>query len=63
MSDDGDLAPGRLAAAPGLGVGLANVRDRLALLFGERAGLTVAQDEGGCRVALRLPLTRAEGAP
>lgn len=65
VSDDGDLAPGRPAAAPGLGVGLANVRDRLALLFGDRAALTVAQDEGGCRVALRLPLTRArtEEAP
>lgn len=57
VSDDGDLAPGRPAAL-GLGVGLANVRDRLALLFGEHAALTVTHDENGYRAALRLPLAR-----
>jgi len=65
VSDDGDLAPGRPVVAPGLGVGLANVRHRLALLFGERAALTVTQDEGGYRATLRFPMARmrAEETP
>ena len=38
------------------GLGLTNVRDRLRLLYGERAALTVGErDGGGTRVAVRLP--------
>ena len=35
------------AAAPGQGLGLANVRDRLAALYGPAAHLSVQQQDGG----------------
>ncbi len=42
------------------GIGLANVRDRLAARFGERASLDHGRDgEGGYRATIRLPLVRA----
>lgn len=51
---------GRLEAGPssggGAGIGLANLRARLAALHGERAGVTLSQLEpGGVRTEVRLP--------
>jgi len=43
------------------GIGLANVRERLRLLYGERAALEIAaRSEGGTMVAVRLPLEPAD---
>lgn len=41
--------------ARGGGIGLSNLRQRLALLFGPQAGLAVAQADGWVRVMLHLP--------
>lgn len=41
--------------ARGGGIGLANLRQRLALLFGTRAGIAMAHEEGWVRVILHLP--------
>ena len=49
-----DTGPG-LGSKPGAGEGLANVRARLKLLYGETASLSVAD---GVVAALMLPLTR-----
>jgi len=46
-----------LGAQPGNGIGLHNVKERLRLRYGERAGLTLHEDDGGGVVAaIRLPL-------
>ncbi len=61
-----DTGVGLAAAAPGQppasdggegsGVGLANIRERLALLYGDKAALTVADNPaGGTRVTITLP--------
>ena len=43
------------------GIGLANVRERLRLLYGERAALEISvRPEGGTLVAVRLPLEPAD---
>ncbi|MDB5755844.1 MAG: Sensor histidine kinase, partial [Massilia sp.] len=45
------------------GVGLANVRERLRLLFGSDAELVIeAPPEGGALVSIRIPYTMMEGA-
>lgn len=55
VSDDG---PG-CAGAAGFGIGLANVRDRLAARFGEEAQLACGPAEGGgWRCVIRLPVER-----
>lgn len=62
VRDDG---PGIAAAsaARGAGVGLANTRERLRVLYGERHHLSLAdRDPHGTDVHLRLPLTLAGGA-
>jgi len=47
-----------MGAGSGGGTGLANVRSRLALRYGDAAGLTLSLNEPrGVRAALRLPLT------
>jgi len=51
-----DNGPGAAAEGHGLGIGLANVRDRLQARFGEAAGLTAGPVPGGFRTELRLPL-------
>jgi hypothetical protein len=53
-----DSGNGKPPAASGSGIGLANVEQRLALLYGEgRSSLTAARDpDGGFRVGLRMPL-------
>jgi signal transduction histidine kinase len=46
------------SATSGAGVGLANIQERLAGLYGRKAGLTLkALPEGGVAAILRLPLT------
>ena len=56
VTDDG---PGKKAKASGLGIGLANVRDRLDARFGDEASLSSeAVAVGGYRTVIRLPLLR-----
>jgi len=56
VSDDG---PGAGEVAKGFGIGLANVRDRLAARYGDMASLTSGPVEGGgWRSVIRLPLER-----
>jgi Histidine kinase/Histidine kinase-, DNA gyrase B-, and HSP90-like ATPase len=51
------------AATAGTGVGLANIRERLQLLFGQRATLTVAENQPcGTRVTVTVPYTTVAGA-
>ncbi|MDZ4113703.1 MAG: histidine kinase [Brevundimonas sp.] len=52
VSDTGD---GSAASAPSAGVGLANVRQRLALQYGARARLEATATSGGFRAELHLP--------
>ena len=61
VTDDG---PGFAAgAATGNGVGLANTRERLALLYGARGSLACGDGEGGGgRVRIRIPWREAEPA-
>jgi len=59
---DTGLGFGRAATA-GTGVGLANVRERLHLLYGPRAGLTVAENPaGGTAVTITVPYRTVESA-
>ncbi len=59
---DTGLGFGRAATA-GSGVGLANVRERLALLYGDKASLAIAENPGGGTVAtIALPYRPIEGA-
>jgi signal transduction histidine kinase len=60
VSDTG-LGFGRAATA-GTGVGLANIRERLQLLFGPKASLTVAENQpSGTRVTITVPYKPVEG--
>jgi LytS/YehU family sensor histidine kinase len=60
VSDTG-LGFGRAATA-GTGVGLANIRERLQLLYGPKAGLTIAENEGGgTRATITVPYRPIEG--
>jgi len=60
VSDNG---PGVVPPAPGhSGIGLTNTRNRLARLYGDRAGLIVEQAVGrGVRVAITLPIRTLPG--
>ena len=59
---DTGLGFGRAATA-GTGVGLANIRERLQLLFGPKASLTVAENQpSGTRVTVTVPYKPVEGA-
>jgi signal transduction histidine kinase len=62
VSDTG-LGFGRAATA-GTGVGLANIRERLNLLYGGKASVTVAENQpSGTRVTITVPyVSRADGA-
>jgi two-component system, LytTR family, sensor kinase len=56
VSNDGP-GVGKDARAGGFGIGLANVRDRLAARFGEEASVTSGPAaDGGWRTVIRLPL-------
>lgn len=48
----GSATPG----ANGYGIGLSNVRDRLAARFGDQASLETGSMAGGYRTVIRLPL-------
>jgi signal transduction histidine kinase len=51
------------AATAGTGVGLANVRERLQLLYGNKASLTVREnDGGGTQVTIAIPYKSLDGA-
>jgi sensor histidine kinase YesM len=53
------------AATAGSGIGLANIRERLQLLYGSKASLTVAENQpSGTVVTITVPYTArtAEGA-
>ena len=55
VSDDGPGA--RDTSSSGFGIGIANVRDRLAARFGDAASVASGPDEGGgWRTVIRLPL-------
>lgn len=59
VADDG---PGSASAgADGCGIGLSNVRDRLAARFGDQAGLETGRVAGGYRTVIRLPLEHHHG--
>jgi sensor histidine kinase YesM len=59
---DTGLGFGRAATA-GTGVGLANIRERLQLLYGSRASLTITENPGGgTRVTVAVPYKPVEGA-
>jgi len=66
VSDTG-LGFGATPATQGSGIGLANVRDRLAALYGERASLTLSENlPQGVIARVALPLndkSRGEGMP
>ena len=66
VSDTG-LGFGATPATQGSGIGLANVRDRLAALYGERASLTLSENlPQGVFARVALPLndkSRGEGMP
>jgi signal transduction histidine kinase len=52
------------AATAGTGVGLANIRERLQLLYGAKASLSVRENAGGgTAVTLTVPYKSIEGAP
>ena len=63
---DTGLGFGRAASSgntAGTGVGLANIRERLQLLHGAKASLTITEHPGGgTRVALAVPYKPVEGA-
>lgn len=51
------------APTAGTGVGLANIRERLQLLYGTRAALTVAENPGGgTKVTITVPYKTVKGA-
>jgi two-component system, LytTR family, sensor kinase len=57
IEDDGPGLPADEAPRRRRGVGLANARERLELIYGGRAGLTARNREpNGCRVEIWLPL-------
>lgn len=51
----------RFAVSPGKGVGLANIRERLALLYGDRARIEIVDNAPGTRVTLILPAEALRG--
>lgn len=60
VSDDGPGVPA--GSAHGLGIGLANVRDRLEARFGPDVGFVSAPAADGYHTEIRLPLTRIDAA-
>ncbi len=63
---DSGLGFGRAASSgktAGTGVGLANIRERLQLLYGNKASLTITENPGGgTKVTLAVPYKPVEGA-
>jgi LytS/YehU family sensor histidine kinase len=50
--------PGRIGGAGGTRIGLANAQERLRLLYGERAALKLAAEDGVVTAAVTLPAER-----
>ncbi len=62
VADDGEGFNPAAKPRPGGGVGLANLRERLATLYGTAGGITLAdQQPSGVRATLRLPLDGSPG--
>jgi LytS/YehU family sensor histidine kinase len=57
VADDGKR---RGSAAPGHGIGLANVRERLEARFGEQASIVSGPSGSGYATHIRIPLLRHE---
>src|SRR5262249_52949795 len=68
QSQDGQIRlevrnSGRIPGEPPAGVGLRNARERLSLLYGRRAALSLEETgEGSVRAEVRLPVLSPEGA-
>jgi signal transduction histidine kinase len=58
VSDDGPGLGAATGAAPGTGIGLGNLRERLALMYGVDADLSVGADPSGRGTAVRILLPR-----
>ena len=60
VADDGDAAGAqpRSDRADGMGIGLANVRERLEARFGDAASIVSGPRDGGYATILRLPMRR-----
>ena len=64
VEDDGPGMPPATAEAPQRGVGLANTRERLRVLYGDRQHFeVVARQPRGVRVSIRLPFDEAADLP
>ncbi len=61
VSDDGPGVP--RGGSQGLGIGLANVRDRLEARFGPDIGFTSGPVPGGYRTEIRIPLSQPLNRP
>jgi len=60
------MAPGRATAGhiqrPGTGIGMKNVRERMQVLYGDSAEVTIESRPGrGTKVALTMPMIEGEG--
>ena len=58
MRDDGIGLSGGARSRLHSGVGLANTRDRLQYLYGDRQRLTFSDGQGGLAVGMEFPLKR-----
>ncbi len=67
VEDDGvGMAPGRPSAGqivrPGTGIGMRNVRERMQVLYGDEAEVTIESRPGrGTKVVLKMPIVEGEG--
>jgi len=67
VEDDGvGMAPGRSTpghiSRPGTGIGMKNVRERMQVLYGDAAGVSIESRPGrGTKVALAMPVIEGEG--
>ncbi|MFI9652428.1 histidine kinase [Guyparkeria sp. GHLCS8-2] len=60
IENDRVIGPDKRHSNPGNGMALANIRDRLALMFGEEASLRAGPVDGRFRVKLVIPRVREE---
>jgi two-component system, LytTR family, sensor kinase len=63
VTDDGGSTPGDGEDRRGFGIGLANVRERLAARFGREATVVSGPVPGGYATHLRLPVAHGDPAP
>jgi sensor histidine kinase YesM len=64
VEDDGvGMAATQPMSSEGAGIGMANISERLQVLYGDAARMTIDSGEGkGTLVRIRLPLLQAMGA-